>query len=662
MVDYKIVAGTVGTLLVLALVVSSGPYARDYRQILAENPGTNNFILDISEERLEFLAREPVEGIEFVRFRFDPENRIRMYHGSDLVADSYIKIFDGSRQVVFREEQAINYTPIYHLVTDETDCGYDENELGLVANCDVEEDRILQSAEIIQKVDYFTDSLHTNYVGQLVQKTEVYPQYGKITWEWYPKDMDNSYCMRWEVQTDEEDDGIVLKSASDPVASSYGITDTKGVVVDVSDAADKLVRFERFKNGKARAMFSCQKGVQVIDPFVGSTQEDKQANSQARICSDGNCAVNDSLVFMANFEQPDPVNDATNGYVVTENIAQPGAGYFYSTERNSTYFNGSGVSAGGCGNEDYWKIGTDTDYSTLCLDGCTITAWVNHAEAAFDMVVARRDTTGSNEFFRMGVTSGGSLEVDFWDDGGTNNCAVTAGSMNLNQWYHIAMFWNSTDLLCGGYVDGDLVGVDDVAWNISAVDWADNEDTFIGSQDDGSCINNWGGGIDAVRLYNRTLGSEEINATMLADHPIASTDNVLSTEFFDDGSSGNETYWYSNGTLVGVNVSTYTPQESDIGNVIYANISSCAAGSCETVFSNSFRIVAGTPTNESTDYCLVNSDLEASGLSEECVDLTVSNNALYILDSTYILVTGTVTIDSGSTLEIREGSIVEVRS
>ena len=199
MVDYKVIAGIFGAFAIILIVGASQLLQSDYLQILKENPNQDMFLIDFdSSDHLEFMGRAPSNiDARYVLWKFFKGANIRFYYEkTDVVADAYFKIFDGSTQIVFREDQQINYTPVYDVsYLDSVILCDDLSEEELfeytlpngTLTCMYKINAPIKRADVIQKVDYFLDSRHTNYIGQLNIITNTYPSKGKITIEWYPK-------------------------------------------------------------------------------------------------------------------------------------------------------------------------------------------------------------------------------------------------------------------------------------------------------------------------------------------------------------------------------------------------------------------------------------------------------------------------------------------
>jgi hypothetical protein len=78
--------------------------------------------------------------------------------------------------------------------------------------------------------------------------------------------------------------------------------------------------------------------------------------------------------------------------------------------------------------------------------------------------------------------------------------------INNNQWHHLAMVWNKATGRYVGYVDGVSVGQSGIVTAYGGIGTVK-----VGAQGDGSGAF-FKGSIDDVRIYNRILSVEEIEA------------------------------------------------------------------------------------------------------------------------------------------------------
>lgn len=190
---------------------------------------------------------------------------------------------------------------------------------------------------------------------------------------------------------------------------------------------------------------------------------------------------------------------------------------------NNASFNTSGYFAGAYqfdGEDDWIKIGSNDTFWDLCINGCTISAWINtYSNSSPQVIVARMDITDNNRFFYF-MKDPSLVTFNIYDDGnGSIGLAHSCGAQTKgyifqnNEWYNVVGVYNLSDIYL--YVNGKLNSTgsldDDCSdITINSTAWRDNEDTFIGISDDSSIQYGFHGMIDEVAIWNRSLGTEEI--------------------------------------------------------------------------------------------------------------------------------------------------------
>ena len=181
----------------------------------------------------------------------------------------------------------------------------------------------------------------------------------------------------------------------------------------------------------------------------------------------------------------------------------------------SGYYNYAGLDS-----NVYLTAGTGSDFETLCVNGCTFSAWANSTIDGDSYILGRWDNSvtggNANEFFYLRINLQEDTVFFFDNDGNTtNSCAITytANDILLNQWYNYAGVWNPSTSQINLYRNGTLLASQTCLFSsvITGVGgWGDSETTFIGTVDDGSIRNEFNGAIDEVRFYNRALSPAEI--------------------------------------------------------------------------------------------------------------------------------------------------------
>ncbi|MHA1201314.1 MAG: LamG-like jellyroll fold domain-containing protein [Candidatus Heimdallarchaeaceae archaeon] len=217
-----------------------------------------------------------------------------------------------------------------------------------------------------------------------------------------------------------------------------------------------------------------------------------------------NSSVNMSgLVSYYNFDRGKAwdLNNGTNDGAIT------GATW------NATGGNGSTTGAyefDGVGDEI--EIGTGSDYSDLCVNGCTFTAWVKPAEIDVGKrIIARTDSTGDNRFFDIFQTTTERITFTIYENGNATSCADSSPSssplLSATNWSFITAVYNLTDIII--CLDG-VCDTASCAITINETAWEDSEDTFIGTYDDSSTRPSFNGTIDNVMIWKRGLSEVEI--------------------------------------------------------------------------------------------------------------------------------------------------------
>jgi len=191
------------------------------------------------------------------------------------------------------------------------------------------------------------------------------------------------------------------------------------------------------------------------------------------------------------------------------------------------------------GVDDYIIIGTGSDYSDLCVDGCSFSAWVYFlSQNANKVIVGRNDGGDNNRFFSFYILTNGRIDLSIWTDGtpANGNClgAGTSSSLSTNTWYHFAGVFNFTHIAM--YVNGKLdTGPDACAegFSINETAWQDSETTYIGIEDDSGLFFDMNGSIDEVAIFNRSLSAEEVQALYNATKTYHNfTDQAVGTHTF----------------------------------------------------------------------------------------------------------------------------------
>ncbi|MHA1289675.1 MAG: LamG-like jellyroll fold domain-containing protein, partial [Candidatus Thorarchaeota archaeon] len=175
----------------------------------------------------------------------------------------------------------------------------------------------------------------------------------------------------------------------------------------------------------------------------------------------------------------------------------------FNEESPSTVYGKYGRALEFDGVNDYVYVGNDTNP----LNGITVEAWikpnvVNSWQQA--SVVSKFETNAYQ--WKIGLTNVGKLRADIYTNQTNVVSPISTGAMSVDEWYHIATTYNGTH----AYVY--LNGAQSVAFSgINGPIQNNNSNIRIGHEP----VNNryFNGTIDEVRIWNRALSPEEINAS-----------------------------------------------------------------------------------------------------------------------------------------------------
>jgi len=170
------------------------------------------------------------------------------------------------------------------------------------------------------------------------------------------------------------------------------------------------------------------------------------------------------------------------------------------------------------GINDYIDL-ADRDYfkSSLCINGCTFSAWAYKRDATSSVVIlSRNDATGNDRMFRIGVDSNEKVDFTITSNGSfvsAENCAANSatGQFLINVWQHVTGRYNLTHTAL--FINGTQVGATACPFpGINVSKWDESEKTFIGAREDNIPTQFWNGTIDEVTIFNRSLSKEQIYA------------------------------------------------------------------------------------------------------------------------------------------------------
>jgi hypothetical protein len=240
---------------------------------------------------------------------------------------------------------------------------------------------------------------------------------------------------------------------------------------------------------------------------------------------------NDSLVLMYNFDNVSSLGENDTHVMDLSNHGNNG------TASGGFLANVSGKYGGAFrfdGKEDYVDISNTFSFGGSSL---TISSWVNPAELTVDQAIfAMRDDGGSDNWQLYGsLNAEDVLYFSFWS-GNVEKTCTTDDSLTLNTWQHITSTYDGSNVVI--YLDGNEVH------NCALTGAIDDEDTTstIGQAGSSGFFN---GSIDELRIWNRTLGSEEVylqyvsnlrkldaqNWTLYVNQSLNATDGLIADDY-----------------------------------------------------------------------------------------------------------------------------------
>ena len=167
------------------------------------------------------------------------------------------------------------------------------------------------------------------------------------------------------------------------------------------------------------------------------------------------------------------------------------------------------------GNGDYVTVGVGSQYSDLCINGCSFGGWIkpNGQPAASRTfgIIGRYDYTDADMFFRLAYNRWGKLFAFMSYDGTvTNRCRATSGyDFAFDRWQHVFVVFDGSTLKL--YLDGVEEGSADCGFvGIDAAAWQDPESTFLGAFDSSDTQGEINAALDEIAMFNRGLSPAEV--------------------------------------------------------------------------------------------------------------------------------------------------------
>ena len=238
-------------------------------------------------------------------------------------------------------------------------------------------------------------------------------------------------------------------------------------------------------------------------------------------------STNQSEVIL-NFEWDDGANVKAARFISDGLIAYypfDGNYYDYAGSYDGTAVNATlnasygkfGSGAGFDGDTSYVQIGNGTEFTDLCVNGCSFSFWAKFENSSeTKRIIARSNRVNDDKFLIITLGSG---TVQFYLNGDGNSSAYAENVCSLSAdydspqedtWYHVTTEYNTTDSRI--FLDGELIGNMTCSnLTINQTLWQDDEPVYIGKDGDSVSPLNWNGAIDEVMIFNRSLNESEIS-------------------------------------------------------------------------------------------------------------------------------------------------------
>jgi concanavalin A-like lectin/glucanase superfamily protein/flagellar hook capping protein FlgD len=169
---------------------------------------------------------------------------------------------------------------------------------------------------------------------------------------------------------------------------------------------------------------------------------------------------------------------------------------------------GSAFSLDGVNDNVSVPNGPDFNFS----NAMSVAGWIN-TTAGVDRYIATKHE--DSFYFAVGGGSVAPHKLSFWLNGVSSSWFTGSTSVDDGQWHHVAATCDGTAMRL--YVDGQL----DASASRTGTIQTGPSAILIGARSDGTNASNFPGLIDELALYNRALGSAEIQALAAQSEPCA---------------------------------------------------------------------------------------------------------------------------------------------
>ncbi len=208
---------------------------------------------------------------------------------------------------------------------------------------------------------------------------------------------------------------------------------------------------------------------------------------------------NDSLVLMLNFDNISALGENSTHVVDVSREGNNGS-IFGDGIINSTggKYNGA-LQLDGSDPDDYASIPNNPSLNPQYISVCS---WAKFNSISDRPHVVGKGTGGSGAYW-MVIESSGELRFYYTQSSSWEYLEGTSGEISIENWYYLCATYNGT--LFKSYIDGKEVHSKNDPGTLST---SNSNDVWIGLNSGGS--DSFNGSIDEVRIWNRSLSSEEI--------------------------------------------------------------------------------------------------------------------------------------------------------
>jgi len=259
----------------------------------------------------------------------------------------------------------------------------------------------------------------------------------------------------------------------------------------------------------------------------------------------------------ANLKAPDPCEQATLclnfdeglGKTAEDNSGNGNDGIFDGESFNDGIINGAirvsgkyGTALNFDGNDDNVDI---SDTGSLSIpEYLTISAWINIKGNNSDVGASyRRQIVRKENSYLLRIQNSSTVNnllIGYIHNTTDWKSCQSSTALNYNRWYFVAMTYNNSDKVMRLYINGSL----DKSCTLSPAPKisTNNNHVYIGYITGQYSFN---GTIDEVRIWNRTLTLQEVQADMQSSTPMKRT--MASYNFEESGSYANDTHIWVQG-------------------------------------------------------------------------------------------------------------------